>query len=209
MIKNLLFDLGGVIMDIRRSNCIDAFKKLGMAHPEQFLGEYVQAGPFQGIENGSMSPQQFHDALRPFLGDDITDRQIDEAFMKFLIGIPSHRLSTLRRLRQNYNIYLLSNTNPIMWNAMIADEFNRDDRGGINAYFDGVVTSFEAKSMKPDSRIFEYACRKLNITPSETLFIDDSQSNLDTAAALGFDTLLVEPGNEFAELLRSKNISLS
>lgn len=206
-IKNLLFDLGGVIMDIRRSDCIAAFRRLGMAHPEEFLGEYVQAGPFMGIENGSMTPAQFRDALRPYLRQGVTDEEIDSAFMEFLVGIPSSRLDALSRLRsKGYRIYMLSNTNPIMWNGKIADEFNRDGRLGIPGYFDGVVTSFEARSMKPDAVIFRTASSKFGIKPEETLFLDDSAKNIEAAEALGFHGLLIEPGSEFPDLMKNAGL---
>lgn len=80
MIKNLLFDLGGVIMDIRREDCIRAFKSLGMVHPEDFLGEYSQKGPFMELEEGAISPEEFRGRLRKMLPEGVTDAQIDEAF---------------------------------------------------------------------------------------------------------------------------------
>ena len=92
MIKNLLFDLGGVIMDIDRLRCVDAYKALGMKNPEEFLGEYSQTGPFGLLESGQITPAQFHEALRPYLPENVTDSQIDSAFCEFLKGIPEHRL---------------------------------------------------------------------------------------------------------------------
>ena len=70
-------------------------------------------------------------------------------------------------------------------------------------YFDGIVTSFEARSIKPDAKIFHTVVEKLGLKPEETLFLDDSQKNLDAAAQLGFQTLLVTPGSEFFELLKA------
>lgn len=203
MIKNLLFDLGGVIMDIRRANCIAAFRALGMAHPEEFLGEYVQAGPFEGIENGSVTPAEFRDEIRRATGNtSLTDRQIDTAFEEFLIGIPRRRLEELRRLHEHYRLYVLSNTNPIMWDDRISEEF-RQEGHDVSYYFDGIVKSYEARTMKPSPEIFEYTIGRFGIDPCETLFLDDSQKNLDTAARLGFKTLLVPPGSEFYKLLRN------
>ncbi|MCM1483763.1 MAG: HAD family phosphatase [Muribaculaceae bacterium] len=203
MIKNLLFDLGGVIMNIRRENCAEAFRQLGMADPDKFLGEYAQAGAFAGIENGSLSIEEFHDEIRRIIGrPDLTAGQIDTAFGKFLLGIPRHRLEELRELRKHYKVYMLSNTNPIMWRDGIAEAF-RQEGHDVNYYFDGIVRSYEAHSMKPDEAIFRYTVDKLGITPEETLFIDDSQKNLDAAAALGFHTLLAAPGSEFYTLIKN------
>lgn len=195
MKPNLLFDLGGVIMDIEKSRCVAAFKALGLEDAESYFGEFSQQGPFMLLERGDMTVDEFHAALRPHLPAGTPDSAIDEAFCRFLIGIPVHRLEALRRLRRTHKVYLLSNTNPIMWNSTIRDEFTHE--GLVREdYFDGMVTSFEARSLKPDAAIFGYACRKLGIEPADTLFVDDSQANLDAAAALGFGTALATPGTD-------------
>lgn len=206
MIKNLLFDLGGVIMDIKRDDCVAAFQAIGMADADRYLGEYVQAGFFAGVENGSLSPAEFRAAVREVIDRDVTDSQIDHAFGCFLKGIPLHRLEELERLATRYDVYLLSNTNPIMWIQGIRRYFAQQGKD-INHYFKGIVTSFEAKVMKPDPRIFRYAEQKLGIRPEETLFIDDSQTNLDAATALGFHTLLAAPGTEFYTELRKAGLA--
>lgn len=205
MIKNLLFDLGGVIMDIKRADCVKAFEAIGMADADSYLGEYVQAGFFAGVENGSLTAPQFRDAVRGVLTHPATDAEIDHAFGCFLKGIPVHRLRELEALAKHYNVYLLSNTNPIMWSQGIARAFAADGHN-INHYFKGIVTSFEARVMKPDPAIFGYAERTLGIRPDETLFIDDSQANLDAASHLGFHTLLAAPGTEFYTELQHANL---
>ena len=202
MIKNLLFDLGGVIMDIRRLNCVASFERLGMKDADSFLGEYSQKGPFLQLEEGLITEAQFRDAVRQFIDGEVSDEQIDKAFCDFLVGIPIHRLEQLRQLKEKYGIYMLSNTNPIMWHSRIAEDFRQEGMERED-YFDGIVTSFEARSIKPDARIFHTVVEKLGIKPEETLFLDDSQKNLDAAAQLGFHTLLVTPGSEFFELLKA------
>ena len=205
MIKNLLFDLGGVIMDIEKDRCVEAFTRLGLPDAPSYFGEYSQKGPFMLLEEGAITTDEFHRSLREDIRRDVTDAEIDHAFCQFLIGIPPHRLAELRKLRENYRIYLLSNTNPIMWNSTIRDEFTKEGRMRED-YFDGMVTSFEARSLKPDEKIFRYAEQHLGIKPEETIFLDDSQRNLDAAARLGFHTLLVAPGTEFATLLAAEGI---
>ena len=202
MIKNLLFDLGGVIMDIRRLNCVASFERLGMKNADSFLGEYSQKGPFLQLEEGAISEEEFRTAVRALIDGEVSDEQIDSAFCDFLVGIPKYRLEQLRQLKKSYNIYMLSNTNSIMWRSRIAEDFRQE---GLERedYFDGIVTSFEARSIKPDAKIFHTVVEKLGINPNETLFLDDSQKNLDAAAQLGFHTLLVTPGSEFFELLKS------
>lgn len=203
MIKNLLFDLGGVIIDIDRNRCVEALEKLGVADADSLLGKYVQSGIFADLESGNISASEFRDALRRHAGNTaLTDSDIDTAFQKFLIGLPEHRLEELRLLRMEFGVYLLSNTNPIMWNDSIARLFRSEGKERED-YFDGMETSFEARVMKPDAAIFRYTVEKLGIRPEETLFIDDSQANLDAASALGFHTALALPGRGFAETLSS------
>lgn len=199
-IKNLLFDLGGVIMDIEKANCVEAFRKLGLKNPESYFGEFSQQGVFMMLERGDISVDEFHAALRPYLPEGTTDEAMDHAFCQFLTGIPVKRLQDLRELRKHYKVYMLSNTNKIMWDSTIKDEFTKE---GLQRedYFDGIVTSFTANALKPEEKIFRYVENELGINPEETLFFDDSQTNLDAAARLGFKTALVAPGTEFIDLI--------
>lgn len=197
-IRNLLFDLGGVVSDIERARCVAAYTELGMTVADRLLGEYVQAGPFLKVEDGSMTVPEFRAALRPYLRPDVTDSQIDDAFCAFIIGIPLHRLRSLERLHKRYRIYMLSNTNPIMWDSVHRDNFTIDGHDR-DYYFDGCVTSFEAGCVKPDPRIFRLALSRFGIAAEETLFFDDGKGNIDAAAALGFATHWVTPGTEFMD----------
>ena len=202
MIKNLLFDLGGVIMDIKRLNAVESLKKIGITNADQLLGKYTQKGPFLKLEEGLISPAEFRNALREGTNVKITDNEIDNAFCDFLTGIPAKRLSDLEQLKQEgFNIYMLSNTNPIMWNSRIADEFKKAGHD-LNYYFDGTVTSFEAKVCKPDAAIFDFAVKKLGIVSSETLFLDDSLENVEAARKLGFNAEVINPGEEFSAVIK-------
>ncbi len=205
MIQNLLFDLGGVIMDIKKDNCVQALRELGFHNADEYLGDYSQKGPFGQLEQGLISPEEFRAFIRSQVDTPLTDGQIDEAFNRFLIGIPVERLRQLQMLRQRYGIYLLSNTNPIMWHAKIAEEFEKDGLT-IEAYFDGIVTSFDAKILKPDVKIFEYAAVNCHIKPEETLFLDDSLANLTGAEKAGFRTAHVPEGKEFYRVLSDLNL---
>lgn len=205
MINNLLFDLGGVIMDIKRDNCVKALRDLGFADADKYLGEYAQKGEFGQFEQGRITPDEFRAFIRSNISGEVTDSQIDKAFNEFLIGIPVERLRQLQMLRQRYNIYLLSNTNVIMWRSKIAEEFRKDGLD-VDGYFDGIVTSFEVKALKPDSLIFSYAKYLFNIEPEQTLFLDDSEENLRGAARLGFRTAHVAPGREFIDVLKEMDL---
>jgi len=197
-VRHLLFDLGGVIMDIRRENCVAALTRLGMEGADEMLGLYCQSGPFLMLEEGKLSPADFRDEIRRRTSGVHSDAEIDDAFNEFLIGIPVERLRLLKQLRQRYSVYMLSNTNPIMFDSKIREEFQKDG-GRLDDYFDGVCVSYEEHCAKPDARIFINLIEKFGIRPEETIFFDDSQANLDAAALHGFHTWLVEPGTEFCE----------
>ncbi len=197
MIKNLLFDLGGVILDIDRMKCISAFRTIGMPHPEELLGDYGQKGPFLALERGEITPGEFRRQLRQYFERPVTDEDIDRAFCEFLRGIPVRRLHDIEHLRdRGFRTYLLSNTNLLMWQRYILPEFRKDGHD-ISHYFDGIITSFEVKAYKPEPAFFTAAIDRLGIQPGETLFFDDSSANLDGASALGFHTALVTPSDGF------------
>lgn len=202
-IKNLLFDLGGVIMNIDRMQCVEAFKEAGMLHPEELLGDYGQKGPFLALERGEITPAEFRSEIRRYFVREVSDDAIDTAFCRFLTGIPVERLHALEELRgQGFRTYLLSNTNALMWEKYILPDFRKDGHD-INYYFDGIITSFEVKAYKPEKQIFQAAIDILGIDPAETLFFDDSQANLNGAALLGFKTALVTDENGFMNQIPS------
>ena len=201
-------------MDIRRENCVKALEQLEVSDIGEMLGVYCQQGAFLQLEEGKITPAEFRDYVRGKSARTLSDEEIDTAFDAFLLGIPVARLHALESLRNHYKIYVLSNTNAIMYNQGIRREFEKDGKHRED-YFDGICTSFEEGVAKPDRRIFnaivlqyampvvvilfEAVVRKFGIRPEETLFFDDSQTNLDAAAELGFKTWLVAEGTEFME----------
>lgn len=200
MTKNLMFDLGGVIMDIDRRRAVKAFEELGMADADSFFDPYLQRGHFLQLEQGLVTPEQFRADIRPLFSRPVTDGEIDRGLDRFLIGIPAVRLERLAALRRaGYKVYMLSNTNPIMWNGFILNEF-RKLGGSVGDYFDGIATSFEAKVCKPDARIYEYALAKFGIEAGETTFYDDGEANVEAARALGIHAEHVTAGRDFMKL---------
>ena len=204
-VKNLLFDLGGVIMDIRRENCVKALEQLEVSGIGEMLGVYCQQGAFLQLEEGKITPAEFRDYVRGKSARTLSDEEIDTAFDAFLVGIPVARLHALESLRNHYKIYVLSNTNAIMYNQGIRREFEKDGKH-LEDYFDGMVTSFEARVMKPAPEIFNYAAEQLGIAPDETLFLDDGEANVRAAEAVGWHAALVRPGVEYDALLRDMGV---
>ena len=200
-VRNLLFDLGGVIMNLRRENCVEALEQLGLKEADEMLGLYCQTGPFMQLEEGKITPAEFRAEIRRRIGCEVSDAEMDDAFNRFLLGIPVERMRALESLRIHYTIYMLSNTNAIMFDSKIKTDFQIDGKNRED-YFDGMCLSYEEGCAKPDPQIFHNVLDKFGIKAEETLFFDDSQANLEAAARLGFRTWLVEPGTEFMEAFK-------
>lgn len=208
MITTLMFDLGGVIVDIDRQGCIDALIALGMPAPvaDQMIGSYIQNGPFRDLEAGQISPQEFTAAMRQHLPASVTDEQVAQAIQQFIKGLPVHRLQQLRTLAKHYRLVVLSNTNPIMMGGVIKRLFEQENRE-IGDYFSDLTLSYVAKANKPEARIYEWAIGHMCLTPADTLFLDDGPANLEAAKAFGFSTALVPPGGEFMQVLQGMGLA--
>ncbi len=199
---NIVFDLGGVIVDLRREQCIESFRSLGFKDVDGLLGLYVQNGLFLDLEEGRITPAEFYDGLRMLCDNKrVTDIQLQDAFNSFLIGIPVKRLQALRRLRKKKKLFALSNTNAVMYTSAL-DELFRVEGLSMRDYFDGIILSFEEKYCKPKPQIFEALLRRYQLDPSRTLFLDDSEVNCEAARGLGIAARQVEPGTEFMDILR-------
>lgn len=187
-IKNVVFDLGGVIIDLRRENAVSELTKLGIPDVDNLLGLYRQEGPFLDLEIGKLSPAEFFDTLRSMAKPGTSDLQIQQAFNAFLVGLPTERLEMLRALRRKgKRIYALSNTNAVMFNSWIAQAF-RAEGLCIDDYFDGIVASFREGVCKPNPRIFQILLQRFSLNPSETILLDDSEANCKAAEAEGMKT---------------------
>ncbi len=197
-IDTIVFDLGGVLINLDKQACIDAFRALGFAEVEQYLGEYEQQGIFGKLEAGKISPAEFRNGVRSAMGQEVNDQEIDTAFNAFLLDLPLYKLEMLRELKKSYRIVMLSNTNAIMFD-FICDTIFRQEGLTVHHYFDDIFVSHEMGCTKPNRYIYEQLIAKAGIVPEQTLYVEDSAANLEAAAPFGFKTLLVEPYEDFRE----------
>lgn len=189
-IRNIVFDLGGVVIDLRREQAVEAYRELGLKNVDELLGLYRQEPPFLWLETGEVTEAEFFDRLRP-LCNGADDRTMAQAFSRFLEGIPTKRLERLRALREKgLRLYVLSNTNPVMYNGWIAEAF-RAEGLSINDYFDGIVCSFQELTCKPAPEIFERVLRRYGLKGEETLMLDDSIANCKAARSVGMHAACV------------------
>lgn len=187
MIKNIVFDFGGVIADLDKQKAVEAFKSLGIQEAEKYLDPYLQSGPFLEVENGKTDAAGFIAAMQELSGRELSFAQVQNAWLAFITGISRKKLDYILSLRdRHYNTYLLSNTNPFIMDWACSERFPWGLP--LDAYFDKMYFSYKAGFTKPDERIFKYMLEDSGIKPDETLFVEDGKANIDTAGKLGFRT---------------------
>lgn len=191
VIKNVVIDLGGVMIDLDRDRCVRAFEKLGISGADSMLGLYKQEEPFLSVETGRISSAEFYDGLRKMTRPDIADVEFEKAFDEFLVALPAERLDALRQMRADgLRLYMISNTNAIMYDGWIKRAFMQQGLH-VGDYFDGIVTSFAEGVCKPDPEIFRILLRRYGLTPLETILLDDSEANCESARSLGMQALRI------------------
>ena len=184
-IKNIVFDMGGVLVDIDRMACVREFQKLGFKNIKDYIGDFKQKDIFLALEEGNATKIDFYDFIKQNFLPQCSDNEIKKAWLAFLITISDYKLRQILRLKTNYRIYLLSNTNPIHFEWVRCSFFEKEGKK-LEDFFDFCFLSYELKITKPNEEIFSFMIEKTNINPQETLFIDDGQTNIETASKLGF-----------------------
>ena len=199
-ISTLIFDLGGVIVDLDLAKCIQNFKDLGLENIEQYLSNFGQKDFFMQFEKGQIGIPAFRNEIRKLAGIELTDAQIDEAWCSFLTQIPVEKLHLLSELKKKYRLLMLSNTNPLHIQTAVAAEFSKTGKT-MQDFFDKCYLSYEMGMVKPDVEIFEALLADAQVKAEECLFLDDGKKNIDTAAALGIQTYWVKPNENLNFLL--------
>ena len=202
-IDAIIFDLGGVILNIDYQLPIKAFQKLGITDFASHFSQASQSGLLDDYETGAISSEDFIQELRRYVKPETTDKQIIDAWNSILLDLPEERLFILEKAAENHRIFLLSNTNDIHiqeFNSYLLDEHNLPS---LEPFFEQLYLSYEVGLRKPDKRIFEYVLQDAGLEPSSTLFIDDSIQHIQAASELGIVTHLLK-GQDLVELLDNK-----
>ncbi len=199
--RNIIFDFGGVLVNLDRKRCIDAFTRIGAGAIAGYVDECRQEDLFHDLEVGDTGVDQFCDAVRQACGGcNATDEDICGAWDALLTGIPRRRLDKLAELKRDFRLVLLSNTNPIHWRKAVDDYFTQ---GGLNVnyYFEKTYLSYEMRMLKPDEGIYRKVLDNSGMDAGDTLFIDDSKANCAAAERLGITSMHVTCGDEWTERL--------
>ncbi len=201
MIKNIAFDLGGVVIALSYENAIRTFEEIGLPDARQHLDAFHQHGIFGDLESGRVTEEEFRTELSRIIGRELTTDECFYAWHGYVESVPQRNLDMLLRLRQQgYKVCLLSNTNPFMMQWACSPAFD----GGhhpIDYYFDRLYLSYECRVMKPSPEIFHQMLSGQQSTAEETLFIDDSPANCAAAEALGIRTLCPQNNEDWTPIL--------
>ncbi|MEO0488189.1 MAG: HAD family phosphatase [Cyanobacteria bacterium J06635_15] len=200
---NVIFDLGGVIINIRYENTLDAFSRLCGFDVRLLYTQHRQAPLFDQFETGQISADAFRHGLRQLLNiNTATDEAIDDAWNAMLLDIPRSRIDLLQVLRQHKRIFLLSNTNRIhkaKFDAIFAAAHG-DRISDLADLFEQVYYSHLMGDRKPKPSIFQTVIANHNLNPSRTLFIEDTRQHIEGAQQVGLQTFHLQPGCDIVDL---------
>lgn len=181
--KAIIFDLGAVILNINYQNTIDEFTKLGVNNAATFYSKKVQTNLFNQIETGMISSNEFLKALQKKTKN-ANINQVEKAWNAMLLDLPEERIQLIEKLKNNYSIYLLSNTNAIHIDA-IKKQLGKRKWLAFCKLFDKMYLSHELGLRKPDVKIFEYILNEQKLKAEEVFFIDDSPQHIASAKKIG------------------------
>ncbi len=201
MIKNIIFDLGGVIITLDDK---EAFRRLNaLGAKDVKLDPYTQSGIFGDLELGKLSAEDFRRELSQMVKRELTFEDCKYFWLGYRKDLPERNLNFLKELRtKGYRLILLSNTNPFMMDWALSKEF--DSKGSsLEDYFDALYLSYRLGAMKPSEEFFKKMLLIEGIDPKESIFVDDGKLNVEVAKGLGLHTLCPENGSDWTGALLS------
>lgn len=204
-INHILFDLGGVLLNIDYSLTERAFIKLGIENFDQMYSQAKQDGLFDRFEKGEIGRDGFIEAIKGISPSSVSENEIELAWNAMLLDFPQERLDMLSILKETRGVFLLSNTNEIHFNA-----FNKlfDQAFGLSftGFFKKDYYSHQLGMRKPDAEVFKFILDQQGIKNHELFFIDDSEQHVRGAESLGIPSVLLEKNDDVISLLRRLDI---
>ena len=183
-ISNLIFDFGGVLIDIDYDAVTEAFQDIGLKDVRAFYQHENHSKLVEDFEQGLISPDTFRDSIIKDIGTNISYLKFDKAWNSILKYVPSNRVELLKKLAGSYNLFLRINTTIIHYNKYISD-FKAHHGIELRSLFKKSYFSHEIKLRKPDPEIFEYVIEDAGIEKKYSLFIDDSEKNIEISERVG------------------------
>lgn len=191
-IKNIIFDLGGVIINLSTQTTVEQFAKLGGITEEEVNLRMMQSKEFHDYEKGLIPDSRFRELVKDMLGVRASDAEIDRCWNAMLLDIPIERIQLLERLKTRYRIFLLSNTNEIHFNCFNEIVNQMTGKTSVDLYFEKAYYSHRMKMRKPDREIYDFVLAENKLNPTHTIFLDDNLANLKGAERCGIKTFHVQ-----------------
>ena len=199
-IKAIIFDMGGVIVDLDIEDCKRAFKEyLGYYRIDELIDPCHQKGIYGDLEEGKISGDEFRRIVLQDSDPGALAENVDKAMWHILTGISPYKVEMLKRLSESYDLYLLSNNNPVCLPR--AKAIFEDAGIPLEKIFRKCFYSFEMKALKPSETFYKAVVREIGIPAEQMFFIDDSQKNVDGAIAAGLPAVYYEPGTDLETLI--------
>lgn len=194
-IKNVIFDLGGVLLNIDYHLTIQAFVDIGMSNFQELFTQAQQSELFDKIEVGEISSDEFLAEIKALMPSYVSEVAIRTAWNAMLLDLPSERLDFLLAVKEKYNTALLSNTNSIHLESFYKELKKVHNLKSLDDYFHKVYFSCDLGMRKPNPEIFLRVCELEGFNPSETLFIDDTIQHVEGAKQAGLQALHLDVKN--------------
>ncbi|OGT35486.1 MAG: hypothetical protein A3F11_04995 [Gammaproteobacteria bacterium RIFCSPHIGHO2_12_FULL_37_14] len=200
-IKNIIFDLGGVILNIDFGRMYAAFQQLGTIHFDTLYSQSKQSGLFDDFEIGKIDPITFRNRLRTQLKLDVGDKEFDDAWNAILLDLPKNRLDFIANLKKNYNILLFSNTNEIHLQEFFCICQRQHGLHSLTQYFNKEYYSCRFGKRKPDPAAFKAIIHENDMHAQETLFIDDTLQHVLGAQQAGLHAIHLTQDKSIFDLI--------
>ena len=205
-IKNIIFDLGGVIINLNQHKTIEAFNHLSYMPFEELYKSGHSLELFNDFDKGHISSDFFFSELRKHLRYEGPDEALLEAWNAMLLDVPEKRLDMLVALKPHYKTFLLSNTCEPHISAFEHNLYIRHGVRNFNDYFDKVYYSCRMGMRKPDLEIFEKVLHENELNPNETIFIDDSVEHVKAAGMAGINAHVLPPKTDITDFIKELNL---
>lgn len=203
MIKAVVFDMGGVILDLDMERCKSTFRdRAGFVTIDEYIDTYHQRGFWGELEEGKITREEFLKKCMENSRPGTSNEVLLECFHAFIHGIPQEKVDYINALAERYPLYLLSNTNPV---AMEVSRGKFKEVGlDLNKVFKKLFLSYEMKMLKPSREIYLKTIEEIGLKPEEILFVDDSERNCEVAESVGIKTLRYEPFTDLEEAVETR-----
>ena len=198
--KAIIFDLGGVLIDVNYHKTAEAFIELGVENFDDLYSQADQTKLFDEFEIGKISEQRFINSLLPYCQPGTSPNQAVHAWIAMVLGFKPQKVELLAKLKEKFPLYMLSNTNALHI-PVVNREWDKVSDKPLEHYFKKLYFSHEIHKRKPHPETFKFVCDDIGFKPGEVLFIDDSIQHVKGAELAGLQAIHLKDDEKLYHLL--------